>query len=147
MQQRERGKGERYEQQKWRKWHVSRWTIHRENCRFDIWWFVAYIRGWLLKEFHIWRQVCHHWKQLFWRKISAALKASCTSLLLHTHTKICRNIVLNWHWFVSSFKTWSVFELKNCWLPSIIWGADFVLWDFHSWKFSWIICISCWITL
>ena len=48
-------------------------------------------------------------------------KASCTLFLLHIFVEI-----LYWHHIASSFiiSTWVV---EDYWLPSIIWGADFVL--------------------
>ena len=64
---------------------MSRWTVHIEkiaDLHCDLWhWF----KGWFFEEFHIWRQACHHWKQLFEEKNSAALKAFCTSVFSCTY--------------------------------------------------------------
>ena len=122
----------------WRTWTIFRekWIWHCVICGIR----VIFWRNWHLKT------SLPSLQNNYLKENLAALNASCTSAFSYTYFAeilYWTDIDLHLHSRLKVYlNCW-----KNCWLPSIIWGADFVLWDFHSWKFFWVICICCWITL
>ena len=106
---------------------MRKWYINIADLTFYNLWH----KGDLLKKFYIWRQVCHHWKQLFEREFSCLKGLLHKCFQLHIYKIFCRNIVLYCFFIHSCNRDLKCkFELLDCWLPSIIWGADFVPWEF-----------------